>query len=94
MRAPSSWLDCSGLKNPDCVPQRDGLVDTINQERDKWARDRAEKDALQKDYNELKATYDSARDEAEVYTEVWLHTFPCGNYSQDAACVISKCGKS
>lgn len=52
------------------MPQRDGLVDTINQEREAWARDRAERGALQKDYNELKATYDSARDEAEVYTEV------------------------
>jgi hypothetical protein len=52
------------------VPQRDSLIDTINQEREAWAHDRAEKDALQKDYNELKATYDSARDEAEVYTEV------------------------
>jgi hypothetical protein len=50
--------------------QRDGLVDTINQEREAWTRDRAEKDALQKDYNELKAIYDSARDEAEIYTEV------------------------
>ena len=70
MRAPSLWLDCSGLNKHGCMPQRDGLVDTINQEREAWTRDRAEKDALQKDYNELKATYDSARDEAEIYTEV------------------------